>query len=79
MVRSASGFLVALRKHRICSSAGDSGAVTVWVEDSGTFHCHFGIYRKTVDQQRFTTKRQVRFWLAEWLPMQHQPIVDSDR
>jgi hypothetical protein len=63
-----SAFLTALRKHRICSSAGDDGAVNVYRADDGTYRCSFCRFLGYVSNETFTTKAAVRKWLKEWLP-----------
>ena len=60
--------LAALRKHRICSSAGDDGAVNVYRADDGTYRCSFCRYMAYISNETFSTKAAVRKWLKEWLP-----------
>lgn len=68
MASSVNGFAVALRKHRLCSAAGDHGSVTVYVDDAGGYRCWFQRFHATVDAQTYKTKASVRKWLVEWLP-----------
>ena len=72
MVDSISGFMDALRNHRICSAAGDDGAVNVYRADDGTFRCSFCRYLNYVSNETFTTKSAVRKWLKEWLPKRYE-------
>lgn len=72
MVRTVNGFLIALRKHRICSAAGDDGAVNVYRADDGTFRCSFCRYLAYVSNETFTNKTAVRKWLREWLPKMYE-------
>lgn len=72
MVDSANGFLTALRSHRICSAAGDDGAVNVYIADDGTYRCSFCRYLHYVSNEKFTTKAAVRRWLKEWLPKMYE-------
>jgi len=68
MVGSVSGFLKAIRDHRICSSSGDDGAINVYIADDGTYRCSFCRYLSYLDNQTFTTKAAVQKWLKEWFP-----------
>lgn len=77
MVSSVSGFLTALRKHRICSAAGDDGAVNVYRADDGTYRCSFCRYLAYLSNEKFTTKTAVRRWLKEWLPKMHRHVVND--
>lgn len=66
--RTVNGFMVILRKGRICSAAGDNGACTVWRDDDGNWRCDFSRLRSSVNESTFTSKAGVRRWLKEWLP-----------
>lgn len=66
--RTVTGFMGVLRKSRVCSSASDNGAVTVWKADDGTYHCDFGRWRSSINHQTFSSKARVRAWLKEYLP-----------
>lgn len=70
MVHSVSGYLAALRSHRIAGSAGDHGSTMVYVDDDGAFRCFFQRYQSIANQQTFNTKADVRRWLKEWLPQE---------
>lgn len=72
MVKSASAFLTALRRYRICSSSGCHGAVVVWLDDAGLYRCHFMRWRVTIAEACFRTKREVKDWLKLWLSRQHE-------
>jgi len=72
IVDSVSAFLLALRKHRLCSAAGDHGSVTVYVDDDGAFRCTFQRWHSTIDEQTYATKAQVKAWLVKWLPKRKQ-------
>lgn len=63
MVRSVSGFATALRSHRVASAAGDSGAVTVWIDDDGFIHCDHSAYQRTVEKRIFNRKAHAMKWL----------------
>lgn len=65
---SISGFKVALRVNRVCSAAGNKGAVTVWQDDEGAWHCAFTRFCAVLDEHVYRTKAQVWAWLTEWMP-----------
>ena len=67
MVGSPSGAIAALRKHRICSSAGDHGATNVYIDDDGKYRCQFMRFHRTVNEATFTSQADVRAWLKEWM------------
>jgi hypothetical protein len=69
--RTVTGFMTILRKGRVCSSAGDLGACTVWRDDKGVWHCDFSRWRSSVNEATFTSKAGVQRWLKEWLPQMH--------
>lgn len=69
MARTINGFKVALREHRVCSAAGDNGAVTVWQDDEGAWRCVFTRWRSVVEETVLGTK--VWSWLKEWMPKCH--------
>ena len=71
MARSVSGIMAELRTNRICSAAGNNGAVTVWKDDDGAWRCAFCRHRMTVGEATVGTKAQVREWLREWMPKCH--------
>ncbi len=66
--RSISGVMTILRKGRVCSSAGDNGAVTVWRDDAGFYRCDFSRWGRTINCQTVASKAAVRRWLADWMP-----------
>lgn len=63
MVASVSGFMTALRSHRVASAAGDSGAITVWIDDQGLIHCDRSAFQVTQEKQVFNRKSHVQKWL----------------
>jgi hypothetical protein len=77
MAASATAFIAALRSHRVVSGAGDHGSVTVWRDDAGKLRCAFSRYRAIVDTREFSTKLDVRCWLAKWLPRMHAPLPEQ--
>jgi hypothetical protein len=70
MKSSLTGFLAALRKYRVCSDAGDHGAVLVYRDDDGTYRCSLQAWCVTKAEGTFKTKREVAAWLKRWLPAQ---------
>lgn len=68
MARTINGFKVAMRDNRVCSAAGDNGAVTVWLDDGGAWRCAFTRWHFVVDEVVVGTKAQVWAWLQEWMP-----------
>lgn len=77
MARTVSGLMAILRKGRICSSAADCGAVTVWKDDKGAYRCEFDRHRVPFNEATFDTKAAVRRWLKEWLPQTLKSPGDS--
>lgn len=67
-VGTVSQAMKALREVRLCSAAGDHGAVTVWRDDAGLFRCDFSRHRNTVATALWSKKVEVQAWLREWLP-----------
>lgn len=61
-------FKVALRESRVCSTAGDNGAVTVWQDDEGKWRCALTRYCVTIEETVVGTKAQIWTWLKEWMP-----------
>lgn len=70
--RTVNGFMVILRKGRICSAAGDNGSCTVWRDDNGLWRCEFSRWRSSVNETTCTKKTEVRQWLKDWLPLMHE-------
>lgn len=61
-------FKVALRESRVCSTASDNGAVTVWRDDEGRWRAEYTRFCATVNEAVFETKSQIWVWLKEWMP-----------
>lgn len=69
MAKTANGFLSALRGDcRICSAAGDYGAVTVWIDDAGVYRGVFQVRQIDREKKVFATRAEIRPWLDIWLP-----------
>jgi hypothetical protein len=73
MVNSVTGFMSALRKHRVATDAGDHGAITVWRDDAGNYQGAFTRWHSTIDHKGFPTKTALRKWLVEWFPKMREP------
>lgn len=71
MVHTLSGALRNLGPHRVCSDAGDVGAVTVWIDSAGSYRCAFTHQWAIIDSVIVATKREVGLWLKEWIPKMH--------
>lgn len=71
MVNSLSGALRNLGPSRVCSDAGDVGAVTVWIDSAGSYRCAFTNQWAVIDTVTVTTKQAVKRWLQEWIPKMH--------
>lgn len=67
---SISDILNSLKRHRIVSSAGDHGAISIWKMDDGRFRCGFYRFHNAIDEQSLDYKYQVKAWLLEWFPKQ---------
>lgn len=67
-VRSVSAFAKALTRHRLVAASDDNGSITVYVDDAGAYRAIFQRYMVTLSEQTFTSKAQVKTWLAEWFP-----------
>lgn len=65
---NAAEFIKALRKHRVCSTAGDNGAVTAWIDDDGKLRADLCRYRVSIEADTFKTKKLLKKWLEKWLP-----------
>lgn len=69
---TVTGFMIGLRKHRAVTSAGDYGAINVWREDGGMWHCTFCFYQSIRNELTCKTKVEVKKWLIKWLPRQYK-------
>ncbi len=61
-------FKKALDKARVCSTASDEGAITVWIDDDGYYRCDMSRYLRSIVCQRFSTFSEVSKWLRRYLP-----------
>ena len=79
MARTVAGFMRILKKGRVCSDAGDNGAVTVWRDDRGMYHCEFSRFLVSHNSALFSSKAKVAVWLKDWLPQMHVNRAASTR
>ena len=70
--KTTGGFLAGLRKRRCVTSAGDDGAVNVWIDDKKQFRCAFMRHLSVLEERTFSTKKEARDWLRKWLPKIHE-------
>lgn len=66
--RTVGGFLTAIRQYRVCATASDHGAVTVWIDNKKKLRAAFTRFHSTIDQRSFPTKDELAVWLKNWLP-----------
>jgi hypothetical protein len=57
-----------LKTERICATAGDAGAVTIWIDDAGAYRCRFSRHGATENEECFGAKFKAFDWLKEWRP-----------
>lgn len=70
-------FINALKKAKACSTASDEGAITVWRDDAGLYHCDRSRYMRTRAEGVFHSTDEVRVWLLRELPEIECAAVDS--
>ena len=61
-----------LRKLRAMSTAGDDGAVTIWVDDEGTYRGARYVYDNERSSIKTKTLRDMKIWLKSELPKIHR-------
>lgn len=66
-VESITAAMEALRFNRICSYAGEYGAITVWIDDEKRYQCRFSRWLIIENSETFITKKAVKIWLKDWL------------
>ena len=69
---TVSGFMDVLRTGRICSGAGDNGAITVWRDDKGAYRCEFSRFCISISSAEVISKAAVKRWLKDWLPQMQE-------
>lgn len=68
-VRSPSAAIRAISDFRVCSMAGDDGAITVWRNDVNVLCAEFSRYLRCVDRVECASKTALRLWLKKWWPL----------
>lgn len=66
--RSVTAAMDGIKHHRAVTSAGDQGAINVWIDDDGKYRCAFMVRSTTDNSIVVSTEREVRTWLKEWFP-----------
>jgi len=49
------------------TSAGDNGAINIWLDDDNHFRCNAMRYLKSVDMQTYSDIHKVKVWAKKWL------------
>lgn len=65
---SVAGMIRGITRHMAATTAGDHGAVNVWVDDEGRYRSNFYRFMSTKDEQVFTSVKSLREWLKVWMP-----------
>lgn len=68
MVNSPTGAMKSIRECRVCSAAGDHGAVTLWRDDEGNLRTCFQVRWSTVAAETHATRDSALRWLKAWWP-----------
>jgi hypothetical protein len=68
MERDAVKALKLLKDYRIVSTAGDYGAVNVYINDAGKYRAQFMHYCEVLNDQTFETKTELYGWMQEYFP-----------
>jgi hypothetical protein len=55
-----------LRKGLAITSAGESGSISAWICDDGTYRASFDQWGVTKDARVFRAKSHLSGWLARW-------------
>lgn len=66
--RTVSHAMKLLVTDRAATAAGDHGAVTVYRDDTGKWHCAFHRHWMEVEHTVVERKTDIRSWLLQWLP-----------
>ena len=66
--RTVTAFDLALRKRRVCSAAGDYGALNAWRDDKGQYRACFCQWLAVKAMREFPTKAAMLKWVKKMLP-----------
>jgi hypothetical protein len=69
LVSSVTGFMREIQKYRIVSGAGSYGAINVYRDDKGKLRGERHVRHFCEASAEFETKKQMRDWLTEQLPL----------
>lgn len=72
-------FRKGLRNARVCSTASDNGAITVWIDDAGKYRCELSRYLQSVASGEFDDFGETSKWLRRHLPMIERAVSATDR
>lgn len=50
-----------------CTSAGDNGAINIWIDDKGKIRCEAMRWCNSVDNQIYDDLKPVKIWAKKWL------------
>jgi hypothetical protein len=66
--RSVAGALNLLARDRATTTAGDEGAINIWLDDAGEYRGCRSRYMQTMAEIVVPTKAQLKRWLIDELP-----------
>ncbi len=49
------------------TAAGNNGAINVWIDDEGKFRCESMRFMVSLEEQTYSDRQSVRYWIAKWL------------
>ncbi len=68
-VQSKTGAMGEIRKGAAAvTSAGDNGAINVWVDSHKKYRCEFMRFMSVKSSEKFRYKADVKRWLDIWFP-----------
>ncbi len=56
-----------LKEDRATITGRDNGAISLWIDDAGKYHCESFRRYSSLDHQIFWKKEDVRLWLKDWI------------
>ncbi len=66
--KSAHAVFAVLKRNHVATDAGDHGALNVYRNDAGQYHCEFMRHYFSLSKKLFTSQAKVRAWLKKWRP-----------
>lgn len=67
-LRTASQLAGIIKRRHVATGAGDTGALDVYLDDAGQYHCEFMCHRCSRNKELFTSQAKARAWLKQWMP-----------